>query len=78
MLVAMGEMERERRESMRNVDLLAEQSRPLAEGNEDRDRKRKRRASSGEDEREMLESEMEADGEGAGDGNGQVGAYARR
>ena len=77
-LVAMGEMERERRESMRNLDVLAEQNRAQAEGIEDRDRKRKRRGSSGEDEREMLESEMEGDDDGNGGGNGQVSAHATR
>jgi len=77
-LVAMGEMERERRESMRNMDVLAEQNRAQAEGIEDRDRKRKRRASSGEDERAMQEGEMEADYDEDGDGDGQVSAYAGR
>jgi len=77
-LVAMGEMERERRESMRNVDVLAEQNRAQAEGIEDRDRKRKRGASSGEDEKEMPEGDMEVDCDENGDGDAQVSAYARR
>ena len=77
-LVAMGEMDRERRESVRNVDVLAEQNGAQAEGIEDRDRKRKRRASSDEDEREMLEGEVDVDGDGNCDGNGQVSAHAIR
>ena len=55
-LVAMGEMDRERRESMRHMDGRVEENPPQAEGNEDR--KRKRRESWTSDERELQEGEL--------------------
>ena len=57
-LVAMGEMDRERRESMRNMEVEAEEYEAYAAGNEDR--KRKRRESWTEDEGDMLEGGMES------------------